>query len=148
MLWREPPIRGEERIKDVCKSVHMNQKALRLLEQIILAFSDMGCVVWEPFGGLCSTAIAALNTGRKCYSAEILDNYYKAALDRLANHDAALALRRRTPHGRTSKYTGGLSKPYMRFLRTSTAGQLSKAYQLRTFKPSTPYWAWPSKSRL
>lgn len=86
-VWREPPVRGEERIKDVHKSVHMNQKPLRLLEQMILASSDEDDVVWEPFGGLCSTAVAALNTGRQCYSAEILEDYYKAALARLANHD-------------------------------------------------------------
>ena len=86
-VWREPPVRGEERIKDVYKSVHINQKPLKLLEQMILASSDQGDVVWEPFGGLCSTAIAAVNTGRQCYSAEILEDYYKAALDRLANHD-------------------------------------------------------------
>ena len=88
-VWREPPVRGEERIKDVHKSVHMNQKPLRLLEQMILASSDQDDVVWEPFGGLCSTAIAAVNTGRQCYSAEILEDYYRAALDRLARHDTA-----------------------------------------------------------
>ena len=38
-------------------------------------------------GGLCSTAIAALNTGRQCYSAEILEDYYRAAVSRLANHE-------------------------------------------------------------
>ena len=88
-VWREPPVRGEERIKDLYKSVHMNQKPLRLLEQMIVASSDQDDVVWEPFGGLCSTAIAALNTGRQCYSAEILEDYYRAALNRLAAHDAA-----------------------------------------------------------
>ena len=88
-VWREPPVRGEERIKDVYKSVHMNQKPLRLLEQMIQASSDSGDVVWEPFGGLCSTAVAALNTGRQCYSAEILEDYYAAAVNRLANHDVA-----------------------------------------------------------
>lgn len=67
----------------------MNQKPLRLLEQMIKASSDRGDVVWEPFGGLCSTTIAALNTGRKCYSSEILEDYYRAAVDRLVNHDTA-----------------------------------------------------------
>ena len=85
-VWREPPIRGEERLKELYKCVHMNQKPLRLLEQIILASSDPGDVVWEPFGGLCSTAIAALNTGRHCYSAEILENFYRVAQERLSVH--------------------------------------------------------------
>lgn len=88
-VWREPPVRGEERLKDVYKSVHMNQKPLRLLELMIKASSDPGDIVWEPFGGLCSAAIAALNTGRRCYSAEILPDYYRAARERLENYAAA-----------------------------------------------------------
>ena len=64
----------------------MNQKPLRLLERIILASSDPGDVVWEPFGGLCSVAIAAVNTGRKCHSAEILPDYFSTARERLARH--------------------------------------------------------------
>ena len=88
-VWREPAVRGEERIKDAYKSVHMNQKPLRLLEQIIMASSDPGDVVWEPFGGLCSVAIAAANTGRECYSAEILADYFVAARERLAYHARA-----------------------------------------------------------
>ena len=88
-VWREPPVRGEERLKDAYKSVHMNQKPLRLLELMIKASSDPGDVIWEPFGGLCSAAIAALNTGRRCYSAEILPDYYRAARERLENYDAA-----------------------------------------------------------
>jgi site-specific DNA-methyltransferase (adenine-specific) len=88
-VWREPQVRGEERVKVAYKSVHMNQKPLRLLEQMIQASSDLNDVVWEPFGGLCSTAIAAFNTRRQCYSAEILEDYHRAALDRLANHDTA-----------------------------------------------------------
>jgi site-specific DNA-methyltransferase (adenine-specific) len=85
-VWREPAVRGEERIKNAYKCVHMNQKPLRLLERIILASSDPGDVVWEPFGGLCSAAVAAINTGRQCYSAEILADYFTAARERLARH--------------------------------------------------------------
>ena len=88
-VWREPPVRGEERLKDAAKSVHMNQKPLRLLERTILASSDPGDVVWEPFGGLCTAAVAALNTGRRCYSAEIRQDYYRAAVDRVARHGHA-----------------------------------------------------------
>ena len=85
-VWREPAVRGEERLKNAYKCVHMNQKPLKLFERTILASSDPGDVVWEPFGGLCSAAIAAVNTGRRCYSAEILPNYFAAARERLASH--------------------------------------------------------------
>ena len=87
-VWREPAVRGEERLKDTYKCVHMNQKPLSLLERIIMASSDPDDVVWEPFGGLCSAAIAAVNTGRRCFSAEILPNYFAAARERLDSHAA------------------------------------------------------------
>ena len=45
--------------------------------------TDEGDVVWEPFGGLCSTAVAALRSGRECYSAELLEDYFVAACGRL-----------------------------------------------------------------
>ena len=85
-VWREPSVRGEERLKNATKCVHMNQKPLRLLEQSILASSDPMDVVWEPFGGLCSVAVAAMNTGRQCYSAEVSDDYFDEACRRLAAH--------------------------------------------------------------
>jgi DNA modification methylase len=65
------------------KCVHANQKPLRLIERIIQASSDPGDVIWEPFGGLCSVAVAALHTERQCYSAEILPEYYELACERL-----------------------------------------------------------------
>jgi len=89
-VWREPAVRGKERLKRDYKCVHMNQKPLRLLEQILVASSDPGDVIWEPFGGLCSTAIAAVNTGRRCFSAEIHDEYFEVARERLAHHALTL----------------------------------------------------------
>lgn len=90
-VWRVPPVRGPERIKDASKCVHMNQKPLELLERILTASSDPGDVVWEPFGGLCSTAIAAAATGRRCYSAEVHGDFFAAARDRLAGFRPRLA---------------------------------------------------------
>lgn len=85
-VWQEPPVRGSERLKDLYKCRHMNQKPLRLLERSIRASSDVGDVIWEPFGGLCSSAIAAVNTGRRAFSAEILPEYYDDAVERLDRH--------------------------------------------------------------
>ncbi len=83
-VWVEPAIRGVERLKDTnAKVAHANQKPLRLLERIITASSDPGDVVWEPFGGLCSTAAASLRTNRRCYSSEINPEYYELAKTRL-----------------------------------------------------------------
>ena len=87
-VWREPAVRGPERLKNTYKCVHMNQKPLSLIEQTIRASSDPNDVIWEPFGGLCSGAVAAVNAGRECYSAEILADYFVVARDRLASHAA------------------------------------------------------------
>ena len=82
-VWREPPVNGDERLKSGGRVVHINQKPLRLLEMCIRASSDEGDVVWEPFGGLCSVAVAAHRLGREWRSAEISDSFYRAARARL-----------------------------------------------------------------
>jgi site-specific DNA-methyltransferase (adenine-specific) len=63
--------------------VHANQKPLRLIETILKASTDEGDVVWEPFGGLCSVALAALRLGRRCFSAETSEKFFCAAIERL-----------------------------------------------------------------
>ncbi len=82
-VWRANAVRGSERLKKRHKCVHMNQKPLSLIELCIRASSDPGDVVWEPFGGLCSGALACVRLGRKCYGAEINRTYYRLAAQRL-----------------------------------------------------------------
>lgn len=86
-VWQEPAVRGTERLKDKYKSLHNNQKPLKLMNLCIRSSSDEGDVVWEPFGGLCSAAIASHQLKRKCYAAEIYPDYFKVAVDRLSNYD-------------------------------------------------------------
>jgi site-specific DNA-methyltransferase (adenine-specific) len=85
-VWDEPPVRGEERFRNGLKAVHLNQKPVRLMELIIEVSSDPGDVIWEPFGGLCTGALAANALGRRCYSAEIVPEFYALACERLAGH--------------------------------------------------------------
>ncbi len=82
-VWREPPLNGSERVKLGVRSVHLNQKPRRLIELIIEASSEPGDVVWEPFGGLCTAAVAARTLGRRCMSAEIDRDFYELAVSRL-----------------------------------------------------------------
>jgi len=84
-VWREPALHGQERIKvkKGGKSIHLNQKPLKLMRLIIEASSDPGDTVWEPFGGLCSAAIAAHQLGRRCYAAEIENEFFEVAVKRL-----------------------------------------------------------------
>ncbi len=83
-VWREPALRNAERLRDGgSQFVHTNQKPLRLVERTILASSEPDDVVWEPFGGLCTAAVAALRTGRRCFAAEVNSRFFALATERL-----------------------------------------------------------------
>lgn len=83
-IWTEPAVRGDERIRSVgMKALHANQKPLKLMRRIIEASSDLGDVVWEPFGGLCSATVAALELGRRAFAAELIEDFYSKAYERL-----------------------------------------------------------------
>lgn len=87
-VWQVPAVRGAERIRSGgMKSLHANQKPLSLMRRIIEASSDLNDVVWEPFGGLCSAVVAAAETGRKGFAAEINNQYFEIARRRLAALD-------------------------------------------------------------
>lgn len=87
-VWSLPPVRGFERLKKKYRCVHNNQKPLQLIDICLRASTDKGDVVWEPFGGLCSTAISAHRMGRACVSAEIIPEYFAAACERLRTYDS------------------------------------------------------------
>ena len=76
-VWERPALRGKERF---CapggKAVHLNQKPLDLMTNIIEATTDPNDVVWEPFGGLFSATVAARRLKRRAYSAEIDPTYF------------------------------------------------------------------------
>lgn len=86
-VWREPAVRGIERLKDENQCIHMNQKPLKLLEQSVRASSDEGDVIWEPFGGLCSATLAAHRLKRRACAAESIEDFYQIAVRRLENYD-------------------------------------------------------------
>lgn len=83
-VWKEPAVNGKERIKLGGKAAHLNQKPGRLIRLILEASTDPESVVWEPFGGLCTAAIASKDMGLPYYSAEIDPSIYKLALERLS----------------------------------------------------------------
>ena len=90
-VWSEPAIRGVERLKDAdAKCLHSNQKPLLIMERLLRATSDPEDIIWEPFGGLCSTAVASVRTGRRCYAAEINPAFHALAKARLEGERAAL----------------------------------------------------------
>lgn len=84
-VWDRPPLKGAERLKVAVSSgkvAHLNQKPLDLMKLIIEASSDPGDVIWEPFGGLFSASLAARQTRRKAYSAELDPDYFNLAITR------------------------------------------------------------------
>lgn len=85
-VWEEPAVRGEERVRAENGYAHANQKPLKLIKRIISATSERGDVVWEPFGGLCTAAVASLDLERECHSAEVIPDYFDLAKRRLQNH--------------------------------------------------------------
>jgi site-specific DNA-methyltransferase (adenine-specific) len=91
-VWNEPPVNGHERLKNGNKAVHINQKPLKLMRLLISSTSDKGDVVWEPFGGLCSGAIAASDLGRIAYTAEINAPFFEAATERIKNYKQKIKL--------------------------------------------------------
>lgn len=84
-VWSVPTVRGNERVRVNGHTLHPNQKPVSLMKLIISASSDPGDVVWEPFGGVCSGAVAAVGLGRSCFSAEVVTKYYDAAVARLSH---------------------------------------------------------------
>ena len=85
-VWSRPPVSGAERIKnEKGRALHLNQKPLDLMEMIISASSDAHDVIWEPFGGLFTAALAAQRLGRRAFGGEINPYYFNAALARFGN---------------------------------------------------------------
>lgn len=90
-VWREPQVGGSERIQGTrngmkykFRSLHGSQKPLKFVELTIRASTDEGDVVWEPFGGLCPAAVVSYHFGREYCGAEIIPEFYRAAVERLA----------------------------------------------------------------
>lgn len=82
-VWQEPANRGEERVKGKGGIVHANQKPIKLIQRIVQSASAPGDVVWEPFGGLCTTALVSARMGRRCFSGENIQDFFDVAVDRL-----------------------------------------------------------------
>jgi len=95
-VWQLAPLHGVERIKGSMKraaprvynpsslsAAHLNQKPLQFMRRILSAATDPGDIVWEPFGGLASASVAAVETGRFPYVAEIDHDFAEIAAQRL-----------------------------------------------------------------
>lgn len=94
--WQLAPLHGVERIKGTMRraaprvynpsglsAAHLNQKPLEFMRRIVNAVTEPGNVVWEPFGGLASASVAAIEGSRFPCLAEIDHDFAGIAAQRL-----------------------------------------------------------------
>jgi site-specific DNA-methyltransferase (adenine-specific)/modification methylase len=72
---------GNERLKD---PKHPTQKPLKVMRKLIELASLPGDVVLDPFAGVASTGVAALELGRRFIGMENDQKYFEASCKRLA----------------------------------------------------------------
>ena len=83
--WNLPICNGAERLKKNGKKVHSTQKPEALLHRVLLASSNKGDMILDPFLGSGTTATVAKKLGRNYCGIEKEKNYFKAAEQRLKN---------------------------------------------------------------
>ena len=81
--WTLPICSGNERIKKNGKKVHSTQKPESLLHRILLASTNKGDFVFDPFLGTGTTAVVAKKLGRNYFGIEREKKYFKTAKQRL-----------------------------------------------------------------
>ena len=83
--WLFPICSGPERLKDDGgRKAHPTQKPEALLHRVILATTNTGDVVLDPFFGTGTTGAVAKRLGRRFIGIERDRDYVKAALERIA----------------------------------------------------------------
>ncbi|MBO9712402.1 site-specific DNA-methyltransferase [Sphingomonas sp.] len=87
--WEFPICGGQERLKDNGVKVHPTQKPEALLYRVLLATTQPGDVILDPFFGTGTTGAVAKRLGRRWIGIEREPGYCAAATDRIA---AALPL--------------------------------------------------------
>lgn len=74
------------------RKVHPTQKPEWLLERIIIATSNPGEIVFDPFVGSGTTAVVARKLNRYFIGTEIDEDYFKNSLERLKKVDLCLPI--------------------------------------------------------
>lgn len=87
-LWEMPLVQGKERLRgENNKALHPTQKPEEMLKRIILASSNIGDLVLDPFSGSGTTAVIAKKYKRKFIGIEKEKKYNIAALNRLKENN-------------------------------------------------------------
>lgn len=78
-VWEIPNVKSNHPEK----TIHPCQFPVELIERLVLAFTNHGDWVFDPFMGVGTTAIAAVLHDRKAAGAEIIDEYMDIAHERI-----------------------------------------------------------------
>ncbi len=81
--WALPICNGKERLKKNGKKIHSTQKPESLLHRIILATTNKGDLICDPFIGTGTSAVVAKKLGRKYFGIEKDKKYFGAANKRI-----------------------------------------------------------------
>lgn len=84
-VWTFPVVQGEERLRaSDGRALHPTQKPLDLVKRTIVASTNPGQIILDPFMGSGTTAVAAKLVGRKWIGIERDEVYIKAAKLRIS----------------------------------------------------------------
>ena len=81
--WLLPICSGRERLKKNGKKIHSTQKPESLIHRIILASTNKGDNILDPFLGTGTTAVVAKKLGREYFGIEKDKNYFSSAQIRI-----------------------------------------------------------------
>jgi adenine-specific DNA-methyltransferase len=78
-VWDIPNVKANH----VEKTDHPCQFPVALIQRLVLSMTNEGDLVFDPFIGVGTTAVAAVINGRRVAGAEVVEHYYDIAVDRI-----------------------------------------------------------------
>lgn len=97
-VWQIAKITSGRNRSSKERTIHPAQFPIELVRRIILASSQVGQIVLDPFLGSGSTAEAAIREGRKVIGFEINEQYAELAAKRIENVKCELSLSEKVKH--------------------------------------------------
>jgi adenine-specific DNA-methyltransferase len=93
-VWDIPNVKSNH----IEKTIHPCQFPIALVQRLILSLSNENDIVFDPFLGVGSTAVASIINKRKAAGSELLREYYDIACERVAlAHKGLLKIRPDAP---------------------------------------------------
>jgi len=105
-IWVIPNVKHNH----VEKTIHPCQFPVELIERLVLSMTDEGDLVFDPYMGVGTTAVAAFRHGRKAAGAETVEEYVDIAKERLGLEAQGL-LKTRPMDREIYKPNGSVAKP-------------------------------------